>query len=168
MALALVLLSLLHALGLVASFFFGWAMSHAMVSAEAHLYVSLSSVVLALFTHSMILFYFIGTGKTLKEVIARESLGPEYGRRIRWFKVQTSGPLTLACAAVITASMLGGRILAGGSAEAHFWAGAVAAVLNVWVVLREIRCIALNVELFHEIGEKVGPLEPQDAPAPSN
>jgi hypothetical protein len=34
---------LLHALGLAAGFFLGWAMAHAMVSAEAHLYVALSS-----------------------------------------------------------------------------------------------------------------------------
>jgi hypothetical protein len=43
--------------------------------------------------------------------------------------------------------------------------GAVAAALNVWVVLREIRCIALNVELFHEIGEKVGPSSRKTRPA---
>jgi hypothetical protein len=161
MALALILLSVLHAVAVPATFILGWAAASGWVAPATHLYVAIGSVALALFSHSMVLFYFVGTGKTLKEVVQRFGLEPEIMRRLRWFKVRTSGPLTLACAALITASTLGGRILTGQSAAPHLWAGACAALLNLWVAAREIQCIALNVALFHELGERVGNLEPE-------
>jgi hypothetical protein len=167
MALALILVSLAHALALPAAFLAGWGAAHRYVSAAAHLYLAIAAVALALFAHSMVLFYFVGTGRTLKEAVARFGLEQEILRRIRWFKMQTSGPLTLACAALIGASALGGRILIGQSAAPHFWAAAGASVLNLWVVMREVRCIVLNVELFHELGERVGQLEPEE-PSPSS
>jgi hypothetical protein len=164
MAIALILLSLLHAFGLAGAFLVGWGTSRGWFSAEAHLYVAITAASLALFAHSMVLFYFIGTGKTLKEIVARFGLEPEILRQIRWFKAQTSGPLTLACAAVITSSALGGRILIGQSSTPHFWAAALTVVLNTWAVGREVRSIALNVGLFNELGERLGQLEPDEAP----
>lgn len=160
MAIALILLSLGHALGLAVTFFLGWGGLRGSFAPETHIYLAIASVGLALFTHSMVLFYFVGTGKTLKEAIARFSLEGDYLRRIRWFKMQTSGPLTLVSAMLIVTSALGGRIIWGESSSPHFWAGAATLVLNFWAVAREIRAIALNVGLFHELGEKVGQLEP--------
>jgi len=157
----------LHALLVPAAFVLGWGSASGWVSPATHLYVALGSVALALFAHSMVLFYFIGTGKTLKEVIARFGLEKELLSRIRWFKVRTSGPLTLACAALITASTLGGRILTGQSPAVHFWAGAIAALLNLWAAAREIPCIALNVGLFHELGQRLGELEPSKPAEPN-
>jgi hypothetical protein len=158
MAIALILLSLLHALGVAAAFVLGWVSGGLL---ELHLYLAIGVVALGLFTHSMVLFYFIGTGKVLKDAVARFGLGPEIPRRLRAFKVQTSGPLTLACAALITTSALGARTLVGGPAAAHFWVGLATVLLNGWVVAREVRCIAHNVRLFHELADRVGPLEPE-------
>jgi hypothetical protein len=164
MALALILLTLAHALAVPAALVLGWGASSGWASPATHLYLALAAVALALFTHSMVLFYFIGTGKTLKEAVQRFGLEPEVLRRVRWFKVQTSGPLTLSCAALIFASTLGGRLLTGQSAWPHLWAGVLAALLNLWTAAREIRAIAMNLALFHELGERVGGLEPDTSP----
>ena len=73
MALALSLLSVFTLAGLGLSVWSGWALSHGLggLPAARHIAVAIPTVLFSLFTQSMVLFFFIGTGKLLKEAAAR-------------------------------------------------------------------------------------------------
>ena len=79
-ALALSLLSLFTLAGLALSAWSGWALSQAAggLPAARHIAVAVPTVLFSLFTQSMVLFFFIGTGKLLKEAAAKrpDSGGP--------------------------------------------------------------------------------------------
>src|SRR5438477_8732620 len=112
MALALTLLSLFTLAGLALASVSGWALSHGGAgSAVRHIAVAVPAVLFSLFTQSMVLFFFIGTGKLLKQAAAARS--DEAGRayilaKVREMKTKTSALATFAPLSALAAGLLGG------------------------------------------------------------
>ncbi len=163
-ALALTLLSVFTLAGFVLSALSGWALSHALwgaTSAARHIALAVPTVLFSLFTQSMILFFFIGTGKMLKEAASRRE--DEAGRvyilsRVRDFKIRTSALCTLAPLSALAAGLLGVTAHTGKTpAWIHLAAAAVAVALHVVAFFREVVAMSETNQLMDEAATLVPP-----------
>jgi hypothetical protein len=162
-ALALSLLSVFTLAGLALSAWTGWALSHAAggLPAARHVALAVPTVLFSLFTQSMVLFFFIGTGKLLKEAAAKrpDAEGRDYIlRRVREFKARTSALATFAPLSALGAGLLG----AGAHTRAtppwlHLWTGILALVLHVAAFGREVVAMAETNQLMDEAATLVPP-----------
>jgi len=158
-ALALTLLALFTVVGLGLSFVAGWTLAHtAGAMAARHVAIAIPSVLFSLFTQSMVLFFFIGTGKLLKEAAAKRP--DEAGRnyilaRVRDFKVRTSGLATLA---PITA------LVAGLTARAPAWVHLTAAAVTLLVHVRAFFVEVVAMSETNQLMEEAETLVPPPAP----
>lgn len=171
MALALTLLSLFTLVGFLLASVSGWALSHGLatgLTAGRHIAVSVPTVLFSLFTQSMILFFFIGTGKMLKEEAARRA--DEAGRayilaKVREFKVRTSGLATLAPLTALTAGLLGASAHTGKTPGWLHLVAAIGAVLvHVVAFFREVVAMAETNKLMDEAATV---MPPDAIPGPS-
>src|SRR5437764_11598025 len=77
-----------------------------------HVLWAIPAVLLSLFSQSMVIFYFIGTGRLVKDEIAGigETRKLPILRALRRFKAKTSPPATFAMLAAIATFVLGGWV----------------------------------------------------------
>jgi hypothetical protein len=105
-----------------------------------HVAYAIPTVLLSLFSQSMVLFFFIGTGRLVKEEIAAF---PQAERvavldALRGFKRRTSPPATLALLSSIAVFVLGGAVHTRALAPwTHLAASLVAVGAHLWAVSSE-------------------------------
>jgi hypothetical protein len=162
-ALALTLLSLFTLAGLALASVSGWALSHGMGgSAARHIAVAVPAVLFSLFTQSMVLFFFIGTGKLLKQAAAARA--DEAGRtyilaKVREMKMRTSALATFAPLSALAAGLLGGAAHTGKlPAWPHLFAAGLALVLHAVAFFREVVAMAETNKLMDEAATLVPPV----------
>lgn len=80
------------------------------VHAADHIIVAIVTVVLGLFSQSMTMFFFIGTGKELKE---KSDHDPDVVQQTRKFKSRVFPAAMWAMAAIMVAFILGGGVALG-------------------------------------------------------
>jgi hypothetical protein len=163
-ALALTLLSVFTLVGLCLSGLSGWALSHALggaTTAARHIAVAVPTVLFSLFTQSMILFFFIGTGKMLKEAAAKraDAAGRDYIlARVKGFKVGTSALATFAPLSALAAGLLGVTAHTGKTpAWLHLVAAIGCVLLHVVAFGREVVAMAGTNQLLDEAATLVPP-----------
>ena len=164
MALALTLLSVFTLAGLVLSSLSGWALSHALggsITAARHIALAVPTVLFSLFTQSMVLFFFIGTGKMLKEAAAKrpDTAGRDYIlARVKGFKLRTSALCTFAPLSALVTGLLGVTAHTGKTPD---WLHLVAAIgcvlLHVVAFGREVVAMAATNQLMDEAATLVPP-----------
>src|SRR5213594_1873349 len=66
----------------------GYRTSSGALSAGVHIRFALFGIVVVLFTHTMTLFYFVGTGNRIKKVVRDYALPPALLERTRHFKAR--------------------------------------------------------------------------------
>jgi hypothetical protein len=118
-----------------------------------HLVPALSGIVLATFLHSMVVFYFIGVTKPMREVIARLQGGAEEliseaqaARGIATFWA-TSGLIII----IIVAGLGGAAQNAYISGNLHGWLASFGGLVTLWAHFREMVAVATNIELIRKI-----------------
>lgn len=127
-----------------------------------HILVSFPAFILAIFAHAMTMFYFIGTGKSVKD--ARKDAPEIVSERdvaetIRYKRV-TSPLLTLALALLIAAPVSGGPLLVilkngpGGWLWLHIICVIAMLAVQVYTVIVTIRIVAENVRLLQDIDSR--------------
>ncbi len=163
MALALSLLSLFTLAGLGLSAWSGWALSHAATGLPAarHIAVAVPTVLFSLFTQSMVLFFFIGTGKLLKEAAGKrpDAAGRDHIlRRVKEFKVRTSALATLTPLSALAAGLLGAGAHTGTTPVwLHLWSAVLTILLHVVAFGREVVAMAETNQLRDEAATLVPP-----------
>jgi len=154
----LVVLTLLSALLFPVLVVMGEAVSWGRMSVPAHVGWAIPITLLTIFTHAIIMFYFIGTGSRIKEVVKEFKLDVELYRRTLPFKARVF-PL-----ATLTMSLVMATYVLGGGAHTHFtWTppllhgllALAAAILNVLLALREVVCISENLTLVDDVDRAV-------------
>ena len=157
MALALTLLSIFTLAGLALSAVSGWALSSALggsTTAARHIAVAVPSVLFSLFTQSMVLFFFIGTGKLLKEAAAKrpDAAGRDYIlARVRGFKTKTSALCTFAPLSALAAGLLGVTAHTGKTpASLHLAAALLCILLHAVAFGREVVAMSGTNQLMDE------------------
>jgi len=116
-----------------------------------HVVYAIPTVLLSLFSQSMVIFFFIGTGRLVKDEVAAF---PEAERRkvlaaLREFKRKTSPPATFAILSAIAVFVLGGAAHTRALPSAvHLAASLVAVATHLWALLAEWQAFIANGRLM--------------------
>jgi len=160
-AVALLLTTALALAGFLVTSIQGFAVAAGIAGSSAaaralvtrHVGIAIPTVLLSLFSQSMVIFYFIGTGRLVKDEIA--SL-PEAERRpilraLSGFKRRTSPPATFALASAIAVFVLGGAVHTRALPWwVHLAASLAAVLLHAWAFGAEWRAFADNTQLMND------------------
>jgi hypothetical protein len=111
---ALLIVGVMATLGLLVSAFFGYGL-HGPVGPEMqrHVLVALASCLLLLFSHCWIMFYLIGTGKAIKDVVKEHGLEQSLVEDTKRFKNASYPMLMLAMGFAMATFILGGGAATG-------------------------------------------------------
>ena len=152
MAMALLLATALALVGFVFTSLQGFSVTAGPLVTR-HVGYAIPTVLFSLFSQSMVIFYFIGTGKLVKAEIASVP-DPDRTRVLRAltrFKMQTSPPATFALLCAIAVFVLGGAAHTRALPPWVHLAAAVAAVTtHLWAFLAEWRAFAENNRLMDD------------------
>lgn len=144
MAQALLISTLVTIAGLIATSIIGFRATPVRVA--DHIIVALVTVVVGLFSQSMTMFFFIGTGKELKEKSAHD---PEVLQKTRAFKTRVFPAAMWAMAAIMVTFIMGGGVSTG---KTPLWLHDALAVLSIVMYGRaywiEIRAMNENASLM--------------------
>jgi hypothetical protein len=153
MARALLTLATLAVLSMLAAAVLGFL---APASERMPLYHLLAGLFAALFTtfiHCMVMFYFIGTSKVIREAAA--DLGSkerDYVKETRRLAAVVHPFATLAIAVTMAGTFLGGAVRAGLVPPWVHLVGIAAALgVNLWVFAKEQRAAVVNSTLIAEL-----------------
>jgi hypothetical protein len=130
----------------------GFRTSLGTLSAAAHIRFALFGIIVVLFTQTMTLFYFVGTGSRIKKVVGEYGLDPALVARTVRFKARLFPWLTFTPLATMAAFIVGGgahtRAL---PAWLHGGLALLALGMNLVTAGLAIACIGENVRLIDEI-----------------
>ncbi len=159
MAVALLVGTLLALAGFLLTSVQGFALAAHLAAAEPaarflvtkHVAYAIPTVLLSLFSQSMVIFFFIGTGRLVKDEIATFA---EPERRavlgvLRSFKRKTSPPATFALLTAIGVFVLGGAVHTSALPPwVHLAASLAAVVTHAWALLAEWSAFLDNARLM--------------------
>lgn len=141
-------------LGVVASAVLGYMLASPQdAGMQTHVLVALASTLLALFSHSWILLYLIGTGRAVQGAIRSQGLDAELSRPTRRLKTFTYPLVLLAMVLVLATFALGAAATAeytrASSHHIAFYAALLVQAVALWAearVLRENERLLLDVD----------------------
>lgn len=134
-----------------------------------HVAYAIPTVLLSLFSQSMVIFFFIGTGRLVKDDIGAL---PEPQRRpvleaLRGFKRKTSPPATIAILSAIAVFVLGGGVHTKAlPAWTHLGASLAAVATHVWALVAEWKAFLENGKLMADPGAYGRSVRPAARSAP--
>ena len=111
MAAFLLIATLLTIAGLIATSVMGFMATS--FHASAHILIALGTVVIGLFSQSMTMFFFIGTGRQLKDKTAGTPGESEVRAATRRFSMMVSPAATFAMAVLMITFIMGGGVSSG-------------------------------------------------------
>jgi hypothetical protein len=151
MARALLTAVLLGVVLQVTSVYYGYRIPRPGAFAR-HFTLALASTFLLSLAHSMTMFFFIGTGKHVKELVAEHRLGPEIVRETILFKNKLFPVMMLAIGLTMAQFILGGgvhtRLV---PAWIHHLLGWAAVASNLHCLLLEGRYLVANGRLMNSV-----------------
>ena len=144
MAQALLISTLLTIAGLIATIIVGFQATPA--HAANHIITAIVTVVIGLFSQSMTMFFFIGTGKELKEKSAGDA---DVVQRTRSFKSRVFPAALWALAAIMVTFIMGGGV---GSGKTPLWLHDALTVVSILMIARayviQLRAMNENASLM--------------------
>jgi hypothetical protein len=149
MAQFLLVTTLLTIAGLIATMVMGFLSSP--VHAAQHILFSLTTVVIGLFSQSMTMFFFIGTGKQLKDSVKGTPDEAPVRLSIRQLKSRVFPIATYATAVLMITFIMGGGVSTGKTPR---WLHDVLAFLTLAMFMRaywmQIHAMNANAELMEK------------------
>ena len=112
MAAALLTAILASLAGITAAIYLGLTSTSSAVLSQ-HVSVGIFSTMITLLGHSMMMFYFLGKGKAVREAAAEGGLSGEYERRIAIARKPVFSIATLAMGATIVTALAGASVDTG-------------------------------------------------------
>ena len=114
MAVALMTLTALANLGLWFAAFYGrFRLAQGLGTEDYHFVTGLFAAFLSIFAHCMSMFYFIGTGKVIREAVAEHGLEERLNTEAGRFKRGYFPVASLTVTATMAAPIVGGAVHAG-------------------------------------------------------
>ena len=149
MAAFLLIATLLTIAGLIAASIMGFYASS--FHAAAHIMVALGTVVIGLFSQSMTMFFFIGTGRQLKDKTQGTAAETEVKAATRRYSMKVSPAATFAMAVLMVTFIMGGGVSSG---KTPVWLHNVLAAASIALYARaywiEVRLIDENSKLMEK------------------
>jgi len=158
MARALLMLSATSLLAFTVTFVLG-ILSGLGVITFRHFLLAIPVTLLVTFTHAMTMFYLIGIGTRIKDVLTETGVTGDYRAEIRALHNDLFGPATFAILATIATFVLG-----GGAATRtqnpliHGGVALVALILNGWAVFMTFDTILRTADLLDRLGQDIDEL----------
>ena len=144
MAQALLISTLLTIAGLIVTIIMGFSATP--VKTADHIIVAIVTVVIGLFSQSMTMFFFIGTGKELKDASAQDA---DVVQRTRAFKSKVFPAAMWAMAAIMVTFITGGGV---GQGKTPVWLHDALSALSIVMFARayviQIRAMNENADLM--------------------
>jgi len=109
MVLGLLTTSLLSIVCFIVAVVKGFTM-HGSVAVSQHIMWGFSATFLVTLAQSMTMFYFIGTGKQVKDLVANQPSGNEFVRRTKVFKAKVFPPALWAMLFTMATMIIGGGV----------------------------------------------------------
>jgi len=157
MALFLIVSSFLTILILLLLSVNGFLLHLESVNLARHVYCALPVVIFSMFSHTMTIFYFIGTGKQVKEIVRERSLPPDLLEETRRLKREVFPAATCAIVAVMATFIIGGGVHVGMIPwYLHMILALLAVTASAWAFVREARNIYRNVLLAERVETLAG------------
>ena len=151
MVLALLTGSLLGIISLVITFFLGFTMD-GRVGLSQHFLFAMFATFIVVLAQSMSMFFFIGMGKQVKDLIASRPQARDFVQRTREFKSKVFPPATLAMLFTMAAWIVGGgvdtRVI---PTWIHTFLALCAVVTNLFAFVREAKYMAQHNMLLDEV-----------------
>jgi hypothetical protein len=150
---SMLIVGVLATLGVIASAVLGYALVSSQDAAmQTHVLVALASTLLALFSHSWILLYLMGTGRAVQGAIRGQGLDPDLGRRTRRLKTFTYPLVLIAMILVLGAFVLGAAATANYiPASSHHVAFYIALAVQGAALWAEARVLRENERLLLDV-----------------
>lgn len=127
---------------------------------SGHIAIGLPAALLTILTHCIAMFYFIGSGKTLKEAVARHNLSQTYNEKSRKIKMITSPLQTYTALAIVVMACLGGATSVGKVSPIYHHVGAwLTLFLHLWTSFKTIQCTIENQFLGADAVAEIQKLE---------
>jgi hypothetical protein len=146
MAQFLLITTLLSIAGLIATSIVGYLAAPGHVA--QHIFFSLATVVIGLFSQSMTMFFFIGTGKEIKEKAIGDAAVIQ---RTKMFKARVFPAATYAMAVLMVTFIMGGGVGSGATPRwLHLTLSAASILLYARAYWIEIRAMDENARLMEK------------------
>jgi hypothetical protein len=156
MALGLLVANLVSQIGLLLAFIFGYLIRRG-YPFTYHFTLALPATFISMFSHCMIMFYFIGTGKQIKDLCIEYNLDKAFVNRTRLFKSKAFPYITAAIAATMLVTIIGGGVSARAIPPiVHEVLAYIAVVTNLATFVVESKYIIANNLLLDEISVSIG------------
>lgn len=132
-----------------------------------HMYWGITTSLLGLFGHSFTMFFFIGTGKSIKELCKDHKPAWRFIAESNGYKRRIYGKAMLANLMLIVQPVLGAAVYSGRLNprwhEFGFW---VTVAVQAWVFGVELRYLGLNNVLMAKVSEwkETGKIESMETP----
>lgn len=156
MVLALLTSSLMGIVALAITAYLGFSIQGGAGLAD-HFIFALFATLIAVLAQCMSMFYFIGTGKQVKDLMKSDPEAPAFVERTRAFKSSVFPAATLAIACTMAAWIVGGgvdtRVL---PVWLHTSLALLALATNIFAFWRELTCMSKNNVLLDEVAVRVG------------
>jgi hypothetical protein len=156
MASALLTALLIGLLVQAASIYYGYRIPVSGAFAR-HFSLSLASTFLLSLAHSMTMFFFIGTGKHIKELVREHGLGPEIVQETIHYKNRVFPSMMVAILVTMAQFILGGgthtRVI---PVWVHHILGWAALLSNIYCFALEAKYLVSNSRLMNSVYRKVG------------
>lgn len=161
MVLALLTSSLMGIVALAITVYLGFSV-HQGGGLANHFLFALFATLIAILSQCMSMFYFIGTGKQVKDLMKSRPDAPEFLKRTREFKSAVFPAATLAIGLTMAAWIVGGGVDTG---VLPVWIHTVLALgalsANIFAFWREFRCMTENNILLDEVAVRVSGASPE-------
>ena len=119
-----------------------------------HITVGIFSTMIALLAHSMMMFYFLGKGKAVREAAAEGGLSREYERRIALARKPVFSIATLAMVLTIVTALAGASVDTGVlPAGVHGVLAYSCVALNLGALRVEIKALTESGRVVEEVNQ---------------
>lgn len=139
--------------GIVAAIYLGltWA-GNGMLG--QHISIGIFTTMITLFAHSMMMFYFLGKGKAVREAAAEGGLSREYERRIAIARKPVFSIATLAMFATIVTALAGASVDTGVlPSGVHGMLAYTCLALNLFALRVEIAALTESGRVVEEVNQ---------------
>jgi len=154
MALALVTLTLISAIGLIVTMVFGYMSVENLTILWRHVSFATISTLIILLSHSMTMFYLIGTGKAIKQAVKENGLDKRLAEETIRFKSKVFPLATLAILLIMSGFIIGGGVATHVIPSiAHEIVAWMAAISNMAAFFVELKYLFLNNLLGMEVNK---------------
>lgn len=133
----------------------------------SHLMIGLSTGVLVVLTHTLLILFMIVTGRILREAMRARPLGGEFLERLNEFFARKSAYPAAILAAFLTVAtgVLGYTYVGFGvSPIVHLAFGLLTLVVNFWALGIEFRALRRNQELIDDVALELDRLDRESPP----